>query len=255
MTDRADGRQNDELRPIRIIRRYTRHAAGSVLMCYGDTHVLATASIEERVPRHVYHGPNDQAGWLTAEYSLLPGSTNTRTHRERYKLSGRTAEIQRLIGRSLRACIDLSRLGQRTITIDADVLQADGGTRVAAITGGYVALMDALRHLQRAGKLGEIPLISPVAAVSVGVIDGDPRLDLNYEEDVTAEVDANVVMNGDGAYIEVQATSEKAPCRPEDLQRMLDYAKTGVERLLKAQADALAQDLDDAAPPQILAQG
>lgn len=243
MTPRLDNRRPDQLRPIRIVRRYTRHAPGSVLICFGDTHVLVTASIEERVPRHVYHGPNDQAGWLTAEYGLLPGSTNTRTQRERTKLSGRTAEIQRLIGRSLRASIDLSRLGQRTITIDADVIQADGGTRVAAITGGYVALIDALSHLQRAGKLAELPLLSPVAAVSVGMIDGEARLDLNYEEDVNAAVDANVVMNGEGAYIEVQATAEKTPCQPDDLAQMLAYAQSGMRQLLTLQQDALAEAL------------
>lgn len=241
MFQRPDQRHPHALRPIQVTRRFTKYAPGSVLICYGDTQLIVTATIEERVPRHVPHGPNDTAGWLTAEYALLPASTQVRSYRERNnKISGRTAEIQRLIGRCLRAAVDLSRLGQRTITIDADVIQADGGTRVAAITGGYIALVDALRHLQQNGLLGsELPLLSPIAAVSVGIIQGEIFLDLNYEEDSQAEVDANVVMNAKGELIEIQAASEQAPYDRDLLNLMLDTAESGIRQLFELQEQAL----------------
>jgi len=241
MSNRADGRSITQLRQITFETGYTKHAPGSVLVSFGDTRVLVTASIEERVPRHIYLSDNDEEGWLTAEYNLLPASTNTRSQRERQKISGRTAEIQRLIGRSLRAAIDLNRLGQRTITIDADVLQADGGTRVASITGGYVALSLAVDHLIDIGKLKQNPLLSPVAAVSVGIIDNEVLLDLNYEEDNLAGVDANVVMNGEGKLIEFQATSEGIPYSREQLLTMVDVATEGIQTLIEKQQTILGQ--------------
>ncbi|MBY0449106.1 MAG: ribonuclease PH [Cyanobacteria bacterium] len=245
---RPDGRDSKTLRPVKIQRHFTKHAHGSVLIETGDTRVLVTASVEERVPRHVFHSGNDNAGWITAEYALLPGSTNTRSNRERLKVSGRTTEIQRLIGRCLRASFDLSRLGQRTITVDADVLQADAGTRVAAITGAYVAVVDALRKLQAEGHYqgepgqdyGGLPILSPIAAVSVGVIDGDVRLDLTYEEDSNADVDANIVMNARGELIEFQASTEGKPFSRVLMTDMLDVAESGIQSLLKAQEAALS---------------
>ena len=239
MTTRSDGRQPEELRPLRVTRNYTKHTAGSVLMEYGGTWVLVTASVEERVPRHVYQMEGNDNGWLTAEYAMLPGATNTRSNRERLKVSGRTSEIQRLIGRSLRASIDLSKLGERTITIDADVIQADGGTRVAAITGGFIALMDAMTKLKEDGLLKEIPLISPVAAVSVGVVNGQPLLDLNYEEDSGAAVDANIVMNKHGHFIELQMTSEKQAVDRKTLDQMLVLGENGARRLIEFQESIL----------------
>ena len=235
MSPRADGRKLDELRPLRVTRNYTKHTAGSVLMEYGDTRILVTATVEERIPRHVQHQEGDSNGWLTAEYAMLPGATNTRTQRERQKLSGRTSEIQRLIGRSLRASIDLSRLGERTITIDCDVLQADGGTRVAAITGGFIALMDAMNKLKEDGLLKEIPLVSPVAAVSVGIIDGEAVLDLNYEEDSSADVDANIVMNKEGKFIEIQFTSEGEAVDRKVVDQLLDSGEKGIRQLIEFQ--------------------
>ena len=238
---RPDGRAYGELRPIQIIRNYTKHAAGSVLVCFGDTKVLVTASIEERVPRHIHQLPCETHGWVTAEYSMLPAATQQRTQRERMKIGGRTNEIQRLIGRCLRASVDMEKLGNRTFTIDADVIQADGGTRVAAITGGYVAMIDAMRSLQQAGLMGdELPIISPIAAVSVGIVQGVPVLDLNYDEDSTAEVDANVVMNARGEIIELQATSEKAPFNRQALDQLVDLAHAGIDQLIVFQQEALA---------------
>jgi ribonuclease PH len=240
MRTRSYQRKPNQLRPVEIIRHYTRYAPGSVLIRYGETQVLVTATIEERVPRHIHLAKEEHAGWLTAEYSMLPGATQTRNNRERVKVSGRTNEIQRLIGRSLRAAVDLSNLGARTITIDADVLQADGGTRVASITGGYVALMDALNYLELHEKLpGEKPLLSPVASVSVGVVEGEVVLDLDYDEDSQAEVDANVVMNGDGHIIEMQATSEKIPFSRQTMETMMDLATGGIQELIALQAEAL----------------
>ncbi len=241
MFERADARRANELRPIEIIRNYTKHADGSVLIVYGDTKVLVTACVEERVPRHVFNSGADKSGWLTGEYSLLPGSTNTRSNRERNRVSGRTSEIQRLIGRSLRASIDLSKLGQRTITIDADVIQADGGTRCAAITGGYVAMMDALTNLQKKGLLEELPPITPIAAVSVGMIEDDIFLDLNYEEDFAADVDANIIMNSEDCIVEFQATSEGKPFTKAQQGLILDYAHEGIKELLELQRQALEE--------------
>jgi ribonuclease PH len=238
---RSYSRQPNELRPVQILRHYTKYALGSVLVCFGDTKVLVTASIEERVPRHVQQA-GEGAGWLTAEYAMLPAATNTRNQRERLKVSGRTNEVQRLIGRSLRACVDLSKLGPRTITVDADVLQADGGTRVASITGAYVALVDAISYLKDQGLLVESPIIAPVAAVSVGMVHGMPVLDLDYEEDSQAEVDANVVMNGHGHFIEVQATSERIPFERDALNAMLDLAQSGIEQLFILQQEALGAE-------------
>lgn len=242
MFSRPDGRQPDALRPIKIIRQFTKHAPGSVLICFGDTQVLVTATVEERVPRHIHILKEESTGWLTAEYGMLPGATNQRVQRERFKVSGRTAEIQRLIGRTLRASVDLTKLGSRTINIDADVIQADGGTRVAAITGGFVALIDCLNKLKSDGLLNEIPRVTPVAAVSVGLVEGTEVLDLNYIEDSSAEVDANVVMNGDGHIIELQMSSERAPLSRVQLDRLVDLSSSGITRLLALQQAALQED-------------
>ena len=246
MFTRPDSRQPDELRPVKIVRNFTKHAAGSVLMCLGDTKVIITATVEERVPRHIHILKEEMKGWLTAEYSMLPGATNVRTQRERQKVSGRTAEIQRLIGRTLRASVDLDRVGARTINIDADVIQADGGTRVAAITGGYIALVDALRHLKREGLLEEIPRLNPIAAISVGMVEGSEILDLNYIEDSSAEVDANIVMDSQGQIIELQMSSERSPLTRPQLDRLVDFADGGIRQLLQIQAEALADGEEEA---------
>lgn len=238
--NRLDERENNQLRPLQLYRGVNKHAPGSVLVCFGDTKVLVTASIEERVPRHIYVS-NEESGWLTAEYSLLPGSTHSRAQRDRMKVSGRTLEIQRLIGRSLRGAIDLKTIGQRTITIDADVLQADGGTRVAAITGGYVALADAVDHLVKNDMVKTKPVLTQIAAVSVGLLNNQAILDLNYEEDAMASVDANVVMNTNGEFIEFQATAESAPYSLEQMTAMADLAKHGITDILAAQAACLTQ--------------
>lgn len=245
MFDRPDGRKADELRPIKIIRQFTKHAPGSVLVCFGDTQVIVTATVEERVPRHIHQLKEENTGWLTAEYSMLPGATNSRTQRERMKVSGRTAEIQRLIGRTLRASLDMTKMGARTITIDADVIQADGGTRVAAITGGYIALVDSLNKLKADSLLDELPPLTPVAAVSVGMVEGTEILDLNYPEDSAAEVDANVVMNAHGQIIELQLSSERAPLTREQLDRLVDLSSSGIHQLLKLQQEALSQPLPE----------
>jgi ribonuclease PH len=234
---RPDGRQSDELRPIRFETNYTRFAAGSVLTHCGDTKVLCTASIQPGVPRFLV---DSDSGWLTAEYRMLPSATQERQPRELMKLSGRTQEIQRLIGRSLRASIDLNGLGERTITIDADVIQADAGTRTAAITGGYVALALAIGKLLQTGELEKSPLRYPVAAVSVGSIEGEAFLDLNYLEDVAAQVDFNVVMTGNLDPIEVQGTAESGSFNRTQLNRFLDLAEKGIKELLEAQKNAIA---------------
>ena len=237
---RADGRQNDELRPITITRGWLDHAAGSVLVEFGRTRVLCAASATEGVPRW---RKGSGLGWVTAEYAMLPASTNTRSDRESVKgrIGGRTHEISRLIGRSLRAVIDYKALGENTIVLDCDVLQADGGTRTAAITGAYVALADAVAHLKGRGALTGDPLLGSVAAVSVGIIDGEPRLDLPYEEDVRAETDMNVVMTGDGRYIEVQGTAEGAPFDRALLDGLLGLAEKGCADLTAIQGEALAR--------------
>ncbi|MDB2424545.1 ribonuclease PH [Litoricolaceae bacterium] len=237
---RPSGRAFDALRSISFTRQFTRHAAGSVLVEFGDTRVLCTASVVEQVPRWM---KGKGQGWVTAEYGMLPGSTHTRSDREaaRGKQSGRTQEIQRLIGRSLRAAIDLKKLGERQITIDCDVLQADGGTRTAAITGGMVALMDALNGLQRQGLLSEDPLIGFVAAVSVGIYRGQPILDLDYPEDSSADSDLNVVMAEGSQLIEIQGTAEEAPFNRQELNALLDLGEHGIARLIAAQKAALAE--------------
>ena len=231
-------RAPNELRPVRLTRGFTRHAPGSVLAEFGDTRVLCTASIEERVPPFLR---NAEQGWVTAEYGMLPGATHERTGREaaRGKQSGRTLEIQRLVGRSLRAAMDLPALGERTITLDCDVLQADGGTRTAAITGAWVALHDALVHLRDDGRLAGWPLKTQVAAVSVGIYQGMPVLDLDYAEDSAAETDMNVVMNAAGGLIEVQGTAEGAAFSRAELDAMLDLAASGIAQLVAAQTSTL----------------
>ncbi|MDX2084791.1 MAG: ribonuclease PH [Candidatus Melainabacteria bacterium] len=245
MFERPDQRQPGELRPIRLTRQYTRFAPGSVLVAYGATQVLVTATVEDRVPRHIHQQQKEQKdenlGWLTAEYSMLPGATQTRNSRDRLKVSGRTMEIQRLIGRTLRTCVDLTRLGSRTITIDADVLQADGGTRVAAVTGAYVALVDALHSLKKQGDLSEIPLKFALAAVSVGIVQGTVLLDLNYEEDSAADVDSNIVMNDRGEIVEWQSSTESTPFHRDTMMHMLNMAESGIQQLLSLQQQALAE--------------
>ena len=235
---RVNGRRPDELRPVRILRRYTKHAEGSVLVEFGDTKVLCTASVEERVPPFL---KDSGRGWVTAEYGMLPRSTNTRTEREaaRGKQSGRTQEIQRLIGRSLRAVVDLAALGQRTINIDCDVLQADGGTRTAAITGSFVALHDAVSFLREKNLLARSPLRDHVAAVSVGMANGAPLLDLDYSEDSACGCDMNVVMTGAGGYVEVQGTAEGATFSRAELDALLALAARGITQLIQEQKRAL----------------
>jgi ribonuclease PH len=236
---RIDGRTPDQLRPVRIARQWLDHAEGSVLVEFGRTRVLCAASVTEGVPRW---RKGSGLGWVTAEYAMLPRSTHTRSDREsvRGKLGGRTHEISRLIGRSLRAVIDYKALGENTIVLDCDVLQADGGTRTAAITGAYVALVDAVAHLRERGALKGEPLTGSLAAVSVGVVDGSAMLDLQYEEDVRAETDMNVVMTGDGRYIEVQGTAEAQPFDRTVLDELLDLAAVGCADLTKAQQESLA---------------
>lgn len=235
---RSNNRQNNELRPIYFIRQYTKHAEGSVLVCFGDTKVLCTASIEAGVPRWL---KGQGKGWLTAEYGMLPRATGTRTQREaaRGKQSGRTQEIQRLIGRSLRAMLDLSKLGENTIYIDCDVIQADGGTRTASISGAAVALIDALEHLQRRKKLTQDPLLGLVAAVSVGVNQGRVLLDLDYAEDSTCDTDLNVVMAQAGGFIEIQGTAEEKPFTRAEANAMLDLAELGIGQIIEAQKQVL----------------
>ena len=240
MSNRPSGRAPGQLRPIRFTRHYTRHAEGSVLVEFGDTKVLCTATVESGVPGFL-RGTGQ--GWITAEYGMLPRSTHTRSAREaaKGKQSGRTQEIQRLIGRSLRAIVDLRALGERTITFDCDVLQADGGTRTASISGAYVALADAIRALRKRGDLKVDPLHGQVAAVSVGICRGIPVLDLDYREDSDAETDMNVVMNDGGAFIEVQGTAEGHAFRRNELDALLDLASAGIADILAMQTAALAE--------------
>ncbi len=235
---RPSQRSNNALRTVEIIRHYTKHAEGSVLVKFGDTHVLCTASVEEKVPGFL-KGKNQ--GWVTAEYGMLPRSTGSRMDREaaKGKQSGRTQEIQRLIGRSLRAVIDLAKLGERTIHFDCDVIQADGGTRTASITGAYVALHDAVTHLLNKGLITESPLTNSVAAISVGVYQGSPVLDLDYIEDSDCDTDMNVVMTGSGGFVEIQGTAEGEPFSQDDMQAMLALAKQGIEALSVIQKQAL----------------
>jgi len=236
---RPSGRSPEQLREVSIQRHYTRHAEGSVLIAFGDTRVLCTASVEEKVPPFL-RGKGE--GWITAEYGMLPRATKERTQREaaRGGQGGRTMEIQRLIGRCLRACVDRSALGERTITLDCDVLQADGGTRTAAITGAYVALIDAVRGLQARNALKKNPVIGAVAAVSVGVFRGVPVLDLDYPEDSNCDTDMNVVMNDGGGFIELQGTAEGHAFRREELDSLLLLAQKGISELFALQREALA---------------
>ena len=235
---RIDGRSPDQLRPVTIQRGYTRYAEGSVLITAGETKVLVTATVEDKVPPFLR---NTGQGWLTAEYALLPRSTHTRSQRESAsgRVGGRTHEIQRLIGRSLRACVDLSKLGERTILVDCDVIQADGGTRTAAITGAYVAVVDALRWLRDRKLIQTLPIVAPLAAISVGVVDGREMLDLCYEEDSRAAVDMNVIALEGGRFVEVQATAEGAPYDRASLDRLLDHATAGIDALIRIQREAL----------------
>ena len=235
---RHNNRELSQLRPISFIRNQTKHAEGSVLVCYGDTKVLCNVSIEQGVPRWL---KGQGQGWLTAEYGMLPRATGTRTQREatKGKQSGRTQEIQRLIGRSLRAMLDLSKIGEHTIYVDCDVIQADGGTRTASITGSAVALMDALENLQRNKKLTTDPLIGLVGAVSVGIKDGRVYLDLDYDEDSTCDTDLNVVMTQAGGFIEIQGTAEDKHFTREQANAMLDLAQSGIEEIFELQKQAL----------------
>ncbi|WOO51787.1 ribonuclease PH [Hafnia alvei] len=237
---RPADRQADQVRPITITRHYTKHAEGSVLVEFGDTKVLCNATVEEGVPRFL---KGQGQGWVTAEYGMLPRATNSRNAREaaRGKQTGRTMEIQRLIARSLRAAVDLKALGEFTITVDCDVIQADGGTRTASISGACVALVDALNKMVEEGKLKKSPLKSMVAAVSVGIVDGQAVCDLEYVEDSAAETDMNVVMIDDGRMIEVQGTAEGAPFSHEELLALLALAKGGLEKIFEAQKEALKQ--------------
>jgi len=237
---RPDGRSADQLREIRITRGWLAHAEGSVLIEFGATRVLCAASVTEDVPRW---RRGSGRGWVTAEYAMLPRATNTRGEREsvRGRLGGRTHEISRLVGRSLRACVDTKALGENTVIIDCDVLQADGGTRTAAITGGYLALADAVAWLQGRNRCTGDPLVTSVAAVSVGIVDGEPRLDLCYEEDSAAETDMNVVCTGDGGFVEIQGTAEREPFGRELLDRLLDLGVAGCAELTRRQLEALGR--------------
>ena len=236
---RPSGRAPDELRPITITRHYTKHAEGSVLIEFGDTKVLCNATVEEKVPGFLR---GQGQGWVTAEYGMLPRSTGSRMGREaaRGKQGGRTMEIQRLIGRSLRAAVDLEALGENTITVDCDVIQADGGTRTASITGAFVALADAIRYMQDNNIIKIDPIVGHVASVSVGIYDGTPIMDLDYAEDSNCETDMNIVMNDQGGYIEVQGTAEGAAFSVQELQTMLDLGKQAIDQLIEHQRQALA---------------
>ncbi len=238
---RPDGRKNDELRPVKIIRGFIKNAEGSALIELGNTRVICTASVEDKVPPFL---KDQKKGWLTAEYSMLPRSTPTRTIRESTlgRIGGRTHEIQRLIGRALRAVIDLDTIGERTIWIDCDVIQADGGTRTASITGAYIALVDAVRFMIKNGVIEKNPIRDYLAAVSVGMVNGSPRLDLCYEEDSVAEVDMNVVMTGSGEFVEVQGTAEGKPFKKEILNSLLKLAESGILKLINLQKELLEEE-------------
>lgn len=228
---RIENRTNDQTREIKFTRNYTKHALGSVLVEFGDTKVLTTASVEKGKPK--WMDKDDPRGWLTAEYSLLPSSTSTRCQRERTKISGRTQEIQRLIGRSLRACIDLTKIPDLTITIDADVIQADGGTRTASICGGFAALSDAVEKLIADGTIKENPIIEPIGAISAGIVNDEIRLDLNYEEDSHARVDSNVVLTQSGKIIEFQTTAEGEPYDFEQMIKIFKLAEKGIKEIIE----------------------
>jgi len=227
---RVDGRENNQLRDIKFTHNFTKHALGSVLVEFGDTKVIVTASVDLKKPK--WMSDEDERGWVTAEYSLLPSATNTRCKREREKVSGRTHEIQRLIGRSLRACVDLTKMPKMTITIDADVIQADGGTRTASICGGYLALKDAFEKLIESGELEENPIIEPIAAISIGIVDNEIKLDLNYEEDSNAQVDSNVILTKSGKIIDFQTTSEAEPYEYEKMLDLFNIAREGINQII-----------------------
>ena len=238
---RPDGRKFDQLRPISFETGFTKHAEGSVLTKFGDTHVLCNVSLENSLPGWLKHKPvEEQHGWVTGEYAMLPRATHTRSRREQKWPKGRTQEISRLIGRSLRMAVDLKALGPRSLYVDCDVLQADGGTRTASITGGWVALMLALKPLIASGEVPESVMAHQIGAISVGIINGQPLLDLPYVEDAAADVDLNVVMNGTGGFIEVQGTAESAPYSRTELDQMLDLAAAGIRDLNTKQNEALA---------------
>lgn len=236
---RFDGRKNDEIRPVEITPNYIMHPAGSVLIQMGNTKVICTASVEEKTVAHL---KGTGKGWVTAEYGMLPGSTSSRKSREgrKGKVDGRSQEIQRLIGRSLRSIVDMDAMGERSVWVDCDVIQADGGTRTASITGAYVALVLAFRKLVKEGVLEEIPVKGYISAISVGIIDGEVRLDLPYEEDSRAGVDMNIVMNDKGEYVEIQGTAEDGAFNASELQKMLEYAKKGCDELMALQKEVLA---------------
>ena len=225
-----EGRKNNETREIRFIKDFTKHALGSVLVQFGDTKVITTASVEEGKPK--WMAKDEQRGWVTAEYSLLPSAPNTRCQRERTKISGRTQEIQRLIGRSLRACVDLEKMPDLTITIDADVIQADGGTRTASICGGFLALKIAIEKLLDTGVLKENPIIEPIGAISAGIVDGEVRLDLDYIEDSNAQVDSNIVLTKSGKIIEFQTTAEGEPYEQAQMIEIFNVAKEGIKNII-----------------------
>lgn len=228
---RRGNRENNELRDIKFTKDFTKNALSSVLVEFGDTKVITTASVDFSKPK--WMEKDSAQGWVTAEYSLLPSSTNTRCKRERTSVSGRTQEIQRLIGRSLRACVDLEKMPDMTIIIDADVIQADGGTRTASICGGFLALQDAIKKLMAEGKIEQNPIIEPIAAISAGVVEGEIRLDLNYDEDCGAQVDSNVVLTKSGKIIEFQTTAEGEPFTQEQLMEIFNSAKKGIEEIIK----------------------
>lgn len=228
---RKNNRGNKELRPIKFTKDFTIHAPGSYLVEFGDTKVITTASIDYKSPK--WMDDDDRRGWVTAEYSLLPSSTNTRCQRERTKVSGRTQEIQRLIGRSLRACVDLEKMTGITITVDADVIQADGGTRTASICGGFLALKEAIEKLMAEGKLQENPIIEPVAAISIGICHDEILLDLDYEEDSHARVDSNVILTKSGKIVDFQTTAEGEPYEKEQMLELFDTAKEGIDKIIK----------------------
>lgn len=227
---KRENRKNNETREIKFTKDFTKHALGSVLVEFGDTRVITTASVEEGKPK--WMDKDEKRGWVTAEYSLLPSAPNTRCQRERSKVSGRTQEIQRLIGRSLRACVDLEKMPDLTITIDADVIQADGGTRTASICGGFLALKIALEKLISQGKLAENPIIEPIGAISAGIVDGEVKLDLDYSEDSHAQVDSNIVLTKSGKIIEFQTTAEGEPYEEEQMIKIFNTAKEGINKII-----------------------
>ena len=227
---RLEGRANNELREIKFTHNFTKHALGSVLVEFGDTKVICTASVDLKKPK--WMAEDDERGWVTAEYSLIPSATNTRCRREREKVSGRTHEIQRVIGRSLRAWVDLEKMPKMTVTIDADVIQADGGTRTASICGGYLALQDAIEKLIANGDLSDNPIIEPIAAISIGIVDGEIKLDLNYEEDSHAQVDSNVILTQSGKIVDFQTTSEGEPYDFNKMIELFNTAKAGIDKII-----------------------